>query len=116
MSIVVEMQRGIIALAGNRLPSDTRESMIARAARQAGISYRQAKSFFYAETRNPRGNAIEAVRDAVARRTQNEQAAANDLSELRSRIARLESLLGATSAHGHRPLDHQVRSMDSRQD
>lgn len=113
MSIAVEMQHGIIALAGERRPSDTRESMIARAARQAGISYRQAKAFFYAETSNPRGNAIEAVREAIARREQQtEKAASDELADLRTRIARLERLLEASGSHGHRPLDHQVRTMD----
>lgn len=110
MSIVVEMQTSIFKLAGERRPSDTRESMIARAARAAGISYRQAKSFFYAESQNPRGEAIDLVRAAVAQKNLKiEQQASDELTELKRRIARLEMLIASAAAHLDRSSDSAVR-------
>lgn len=110
MSIVVEMQTSIYKLAGERRPSDTRESMIARAARAAGISYRQAKSIYYAETENPRAQVIEAVRKAIAQQNLKvEQQATDELTELRSRVSRLEMLIASAAAHLDRSADPAVR-------
>lgn len=64
-SIALEMKHSIVLLAGHRRSSDTRESMIARAARRANISFRQAKSLFYGETRDPRASVVERVRAAI---------------------------------------------------
>ena len=110
MSIVLEMQAGIYKLAGERRPSDTRESMIRRAARAAGISYRQARSFFYAETENPRAKAIEAVREAVAKRDQQiQQQASDELTELRRRVTRLEMLIAVASENLNRAAGPEAR-------
>lgn len=64
-SIALEMKHSIVLLAGHRHSSDTRESMIARAARRANISFRQAKALFYGETRDPRASVVEKVRAAI---------------------------------------------------
>lgn len=93
MSVALEMKSSIVALAGARSDSDTKESMIARAARKAGIGYRIAKAFYYGETKNPRSDAVERVRAAV-RQTQ-EQKARREASELAIHIARLEATLRA---------------------
>jgi hypothetical protein len=91
MSVALEMKSSIVALAGARSDCDTRESMIARAARRAGIGFRIAKAFYYGETRNPRSDAVEKVRAAV-RQTQ-EQRARREAIELANRIATLEAAL-----------------------
>lgn len=113
MSLALEMQNGIKALGADRTSSGNRESMIAHAARQAGITFRQAKTFFYAESENPRGKAIEAVRAAIARKEQ-EKAASNELTELRARIARIERLLDAASSNGHRQAHPPSGQVDRR--
>lgn len=43
------MRELIAAVAGPRQWGDTRESWLARAARRAGVSHRQAKALFYGE-------------------------------------------------------------------
>jgi hypothetical protein len=101
MSVALEMKSSIVSLAGARSDCDTRESMIARAARRAGIGYRIAKAFYYGETANPRSDAVEKVRAAV-RQTQ-EQKARREASELAIQIARLEATLRAI----HPDLDRQ---------
>lgn len=75
MSVALEMKHAIVALAGSRMPSDTRESMIARAARRADISIRQAKALFYGEYRDPRASIVEKVRAAIKEDTAETHAA-----------------------------------------
>ena len=50
-----EIKNNLIAVAGERKWSDTRESWLSRAAKECGITYRAAKSILYGETENPRG-------------------------------------------------------------
>jgi hypothetical protein len=85
-ALLDDMQSAIEILAGPRQSGDTRESMIARAARKAGISYRQAKSFFYREAVNPSGLAVISVQRALAALT-----AAQDVRGECERIAKLEA-------------------------
>lgn len=91
MSIALEMKSSIVALAGARSDCDTKESMIARAARRAGIGFRIAKAFYYGETRNPRSENVERVRAAV--RTLQEREARRDAQQLAAQIARLDATL-----------------------
>ena len=91
MSIALEMKSSIVALAGARSDCDTKESMIARAARRAGIGFRIAKAFYYGETRNPRSENVERVRAAV--RTLQEREARRDAQQLAAHIARLDATL-----------------------
>lgn len=83
-SIALEMKRSIVLLAGTRQASDTRESMIARAARRANISFRQAKALFYGETRDPRASIVESVRSAIR---------ATETENLSARFIALETTL-----------------------
>lgn len=63
----VQSMRELVALvAGPRSWTDTRESWIARAARRAGISYRQAKSLFYGEITDRNHKSARLMRDAAA--------------------------------------------------
>lgn len=70
MNIAAEMHQSIRELAGPRGDNDTRESMLARAARRAGISYRQAMALYYSEAKDPKSSVVERVRSAVIRTTQ----------------------------------------------
>lgn len=108
MSIALEMKQSIVALAGARSDCDTRESMIARAARRAGIGYRIAKALYYGETRNPRSDAVEKVRAAVKQTS--EQRARREATELANRIATLEAALRSANPDMDRQDFDRVRT------
>lgn len=59
------MRELIASVAGPRLWSDTRESWLARAARGAGISYRQVKSLWYGEIADVNHRSARLMRDAA---------------------------------------------------
>ena len=59
------MRELIVAVAGQRQWSDTRESWLARAARKAGVSYRQAKAIYYNEIKDPNHRSVRLMRDAA---------------------------------------------------
>ena len=100
-----EMRSAISTLAGERRWHDTRESWLAGAARKAGISYRQAKAFFYGEARNPSVETFERVRAALKHKLPGAASDDHGLEELRALVSeldrvadRLESLgLGASA-------------------
>ena len=99
MNVASEMKRSIVLLAGPRQDTDTRESMIARAARRAGISFRQAKTFFYGETTNPRFKVVERVRAAIENANVAQEAKARaEFERVRDQIALLEQRLAALAA------------------
>ena len=92
-TLVEEMRDAIRELAGPRDFNDTRESWLNRAARRAGISFRQAKAFHYGETMNPRVQDVEKVRAAVrpTHQPQRRTGADDELTELRARLEKLEA-------------------------
>lgn len=100
-SVAIEMKRSIVLLAGTRRDSDTRESMIARAARRAGISFRQAKSLFYGETRDPRASVVESVRSAMK---------AQEADVLLARISALEATLAQVDSEFFGPAVEALRT------
>jgi hypothetical protein len=53
-SVAINWRARIEAIAGDPQGADTRESMIARAARKAGTSYRTTRALYYGETTDPR--------------------------------------------------------------
>jgi hypothetical protein len=57
----------VATVAGQREWTDTRESWLARAARQAGVSFRQIRSIWYGELTNPNAPSARKLRDAAAR-------------------------------------------------
>lgn len=59
----------IAAVAGQPSWSDNRQSWLARAARRAGISHRQAKALFYGEITDPHHKSARLMRDAAERFT-----------------------------------------------
>lgn len=88
VSRVMNWQAEITAIAGPMSPSDTRESWLARAARKAGISYRQCKAMFYGETTDPKWTiALEVAR-----------AAAQARKEAQELAAKFESIAGSLNA------------------
>lgn len=59
--------RELVALvAGPRQWSDNRKSWLERAARRAGISFRQAKALFYGEIADSKHKSARLMRDAAA--------------------------------------------------
>jgi hypothetical protein len=98
------MREYVLEVAGQGGVYDNRMSVIARAARKAGITFRQAKSLFYGEITDPTHLAARRMIDeanAIKDRRE-EKAASNELNELRQRLARLEHLLLATDPDFHR--------------
>lgn len=95
-ALALEMRRSITALAGPRGWSETRERWIERAARRAGITYRQAKSLFYGECPDPRASVVERVRDAAARLARKEAV------DLASKFETIAMAINATDENFHR--------------
>lgn len=82
--------RELVALvAGPREWSDNRKSWLARAARRAGISFRQCKSLFYGEITDVSHRSARLMRDAAADHYENLAArlAATDADFYRAEIA-----------------------------
>jgi hypothetical protein len=93
-TLVEEMRDAIRELAGPRDFNDTRESWLARAARKAGISFRQAKAFHYGETPNPRVQDVEKVRAAVRTTQQHTRTGARThVRDVEERLQELEKLV-----------------------
>lgn len=61
-----ELRELVGVVAGQREWSDTRETWLGRAARRAGISYRQCKALWYAEITDPTHRSARLMRDAAA--------------------------------------------------
>lgn len=78
----------IDVIAGPLLAGDTRESWLARAARRAGITFRQCKALYYGETSDPKVSVAIGVITAA-------QAARREAADLAQRF---ESLAGAMNA------------------
>lgn len=80
-----EMREAVATVAGPRAFHETRESWLARAARNAGISFRQAKSLFYGEITDPEHKAARRMLAAAERQGKRE---ASDLADKFESIAR----------------------------
>jgi len=88
MPPVISWQAEIEVIAGPRLASDTKESWLGRAARRAGISFRQCKALYYRETKDPKASVAGGVL----------QAAKLAREEARALASKFESLAGAMNA------------------
>lgn len=88
-TVAFELKRDMTAVCGPRHEHDTRESWLRRGARAAGISYRQARSFFYCEHEDPRSAAALKLRDALEKRRQAalEQQVQEDIARAEFRAA-----------------------------
>lgn len=91
--LAAELREDLAVLAGPRDAHDTRESWLARAARRAGVSLRQAKAIYYGESRDPRASVAEKIRAAARQQKSNDvETARAEIERLRARIARLEAM------------------------
>lgn len=98
----VDWRSSLELLAGSRSWGDTKESMIARAARRAGITFRAAKALYYGEMKDPRDSIARAVRQAVAAKDLN-----TSMQMQADRLAAVADSLEASDADFHRPqIDH----------
>lgn len=88
MSTAIDWSDRIADIAGPYRPFDTRESWLARAAQRAGVTFRQCKSLFYGESKNPNPAVLEKIESASER-------ARREASDLASRF---ETLAGAMNA------------------
>lgn len=87
-------------IAGPIQPNDTRESWLARAARRAGISYRQCKSLFYGQTKDPRHSVASKILSAADRaRIESAKRDGGQLAEIYQSTA---TALGNIDADFHR--------------
>ena len=105
-NVSIEMRESIISLAGERGWCDTRQQWLEVAARKAGISYRSAKSLFYAEMPDPKASIVMRVRAAIEKKQAvKEGQAKNDLTKAaqsgdsRARMYLNDVLAGKLSAH-----------------
>ncbi len=90
-------------LCGPREIHDSRESWLRRGARQAGLSYRQAKGIFYAEITDPENRAVRLIREKLERERRIRAGAKNekithDNAAILARALRLQSELERLSA------------------
>ena len=87
---------------------------IDRAARRAGLSYWRAFDIWYGKARRIEQFEYDAIADALDKKRK--EALRNELHELRTRLARLESLLVATDPDFHRAdadlVRRQIRQID----
>lgn len=106
MDISIEMHSAISKLAGHRDWRDTRGRWLEKAARAAGISYRQAKSLFYGETKDPKWSVVEKVRAARDRMLETQEAGARDDRDIiLARLERLEALVSSGKDIGCEDVD-----------
>ena len=76
-----------------------------RAAKLAGLSYWRCHDIWYGKARKVEGYEIEQIAAALQRK--NEKDAANDLRDLKFRLAQLESRLSSGDSNFHSPsIDH----------
>lgn len=68
------MRDVVAAVAGPRGWGETRESWLARAARAADVTYRQAKALFYGEITDPEHRAVRRMKAAAERQGRREAA------------------------------------------
>lgn len=89
------------------VPGDRVKAAIARAARLSGLSYWRAFDIWYRKAR--RIDAHEAAQISEALRIKREKAVANEYFDLKTRLAKLESLLVQTNPNVHRASSDRAR-------
>lgn len=101
LSVLDEMEAGIVELCGPRSWNDNRESWLQEGADAAGISFRAARAFFYRESENPGGRNVDKVRAALARKK--EEKARDELGTLVERLGTLLAMLETVDSDFHGP-------------
>jgi hypothetical protein len=95
-------------LAGPSQRGDRVKVAIERAARLAGLTYWRAFDIWYGKARRIEQFEADAIADAL--RAKREKATANELQELKIRLARMESMLAQIDADFYRPQIDIARS------
>lgn len=103
----MNIQKALKELAEPRPGGDRTKQAIDRAARRAGLSYWRTFDLWYGKARRIEPFEIDAITDALQRKRK--EATRNELHELRTRLARLESLLAQTDPDFHRPTIDRLR-------
>lgn len=85
--------------------------LIDRAARRAGLTYWRAFDIWYGKARRIEPAEREAIAAAVEKKRR--ETTRNELHELRTRLARLESLLVLSDEEFHRPTIDRLRETNS---
>ncbi|WP_316205770.1 hypothetical protein [Bradyrhizobium sp. SZCCHNS1012] len=81
------MRTLIVAAAGPRLDTDTRETWLRRAADLVGVSFRQARAVYYGEVSGPNCEAVRKFEEAAERRAR--EGAADLADQFDSLLAQL---------------------------
>ena len=84
----ISWRQEIALIAGPYMPSDTRESWLARAARKSRLSFRQVKALWYGECIDPKVSVADNVR----------RAADQARTEAAALAARFETIAGGLNA------------------
>lgn len=100
--------RGLIGEIGGHLPFGTPlKTVQAHVARLARLPERRVRAFWNSEVRRPHDDEMKALRRAAARSA--EEAAADEFDELKSRLARLESLMATVDPEFFGPAADALR-------
>lgn len=108
MNIPNSVGNALKELAEPSARGDRVKAAIERAARLSGLSYWRTFDLWYCKARRVEAYELDAIHDALAKKRAGE--ARNELSELRLRLTRLESLLVQTDPDFHRPTTDFVRA------
>jgi hypothetical protein len=80
---------------------ETMKEILERTARAAKLAYWRTYDLWYEKARRVEPAEIDQIREAL--RIKNERAAANELNELKYRLAKLEAYFSSGDADFHRP-------------
>jgi len=104
----MDAARALKELSEPRSRDEKMTTIIERTARLAGLSYSRCYEIYYGRAR--RIEHAELLRITEALEQKNRKDARNELSELRLRLARLESILVLSDAEFHRETIDQTRA------
>lgn len=85
------------------------KSAIGRVAKLTNLTYWRCYDLWYEKGIAPRPDELERIADAI--RAKNEREAANELHDIKIRLARMEALLAKGDAHFHSPSIDHAREM-----
>ena len=95
----MDMSKALRELSEPRCREEKIDTIIARCARLAGLSYSRCYEIYYGRARRIEPEEIARISEALEQK--NRRDARNEISNIRLRIARLEALLSKTDADVH---------------
>jgi hypothetical protein len=97
--MLLSWQKEIATIAGPLLQNETRESWLARAARKAGITFRQCKGLFYGEIDDPKVSVAWGVLSAAAKARKEARELASQFEYLAGKMnAKIDQNLGSSES------------------